>query len=246
MLIDKLHSLLVHDSQGGPIPVRIVVNSRSRRIILRLSPEENGAILVLPRESLRREGVRFAAERADWIRARLDLLPRPRPFADGALIPVRGVPTRLSLAGPGRITALTTPADPSSPPVLSSPGAPATFADRVHRFLKAQARADLEAAVSVHSARLGVEARRVTLKDTRSRWGSCTEDGVISFSWRIIFAPPYVLDYLAAHETAHLKEMNHSRRFWNLVAKCTPHSERGRAWLRIHGMDLHAFGREAA
>jgi hypothetical protein len=242
MLIDKLHSLLVHDAQGRPIPVRIVVNSRSRRIILRLSPEENGAILVIPREGLRKEGVRFAQDRVEWISARLALLPQPRPFADGVIIPVRGLPTRLSLSGPGRMTTLTPATDPTSPALLSSPGAPATFSDRVHRFLKLQARADLEASVTTHSARLGVEARRVTLKDTRSRWGSCASDGRLAFSWRLIFAPANVLDYVAAHECAHLIEMNHSPAFWAQVRRTYGDHRAARAWLKRHGHALHAIG----
>jgi predicted metal-dependent hydrolase len=85
---------------------------------------------------------------------------------------------------------------------------------------------------------------RISVKETRSRWGSCSDDGALAFSWRVIFAPPFVLDYLAAHEAAHLREMNHSRRFWALVFKCTPHAESGRNWLHLNGAELHAIGNE--
>jgi predicted metal-dependent hydrolase len=87
-----------------------------------------------------------------------------------------------------------------------------------------------------------VEPKKILIKDMKTRWGSCTADGVLSFSWRMILAPPYVLDYLAAHETAHLAELNHSSRFWALVRRCMPDYARGRAWLRRNGATLHAYG----
>ena len=96
--------------------------------------------------------------------------------------------------------------------------------------------------VAHHAGTLGVRPVRVQVKELRSRWGSCSVDGVLSFSWRVVLAPPYVLDYLAAHEVAHLREMNHSRRFWAHVGRCMPDYERGRAWLHAHGCALHAVG----
>jgi predicted metal-dependent hydrolase len=116
------------------------------------------------------------------------------------------------------------------------------FESRLLRFFKEQARGDLTARVQAHAQTLGVRPARIQVKEIRSRWGSCSIDGVLSFSWRLILAPPFVLDYLAAHETAHLKEMNHSRRFWAHVRKCLPDFERGRAWLHEHGCVLHAVG----
>ena len=91
-----------------------------------------------------------------------------------------------------------------------------------------------------HSATLGVKAKSITMRDTTSRWGSCSSSGALNFSWRIIMAPPEVLDYLAAHEVAHLREMNHSDRFWALVAETCPNFEAHKAWLRTHGTGLHA------
>jgi predicted metal-dependent hydrolase len=113
---------------------------------------------------------------------------------------------------------------------------------RVKRFLMAEAKFELQRRVAQHAALLRVAPAGLTVKDTRSRWGSCTADGTLSFSWRVILAPPYVLDYLAAHEVAHLAEMNHSARFWALVRRCAPDYARGRAWLRRHGQTLHAYG----
>ena len=91
---------------------------------------------------------------------------------------------------------------------------------------------------------LGVKVKRLSIRDQSSRWGSCTSAGSLSFSWRLILAPPYVLDYLAAHEVAHLVEMNHSARFWRVVGRVCGHVERAKTWLDTHGNDLHRYGIE--
>ena len=113
---------------------------------------------------------------------------------------------------------------------------------RVHDFLKREARSDLQKAAHAYAEPLSVRVKRVSIRDQSSRWGSCTSAGSLSFSWRLILAPPYVLDYLAAHEVAHLVEMNHSARFWKVVAKVCGHVERAKAWLDTHGNDLHRYG----
>ena len=114
---------------------------------------------------------------------------------------------------------------------------------RITDWLRSQARGDLTAAVSDHAATIGAEINALRIGDAKSRWGSCTRRGVLSFSWRLILAPPFVLDYLAAHEVAHLAEMNHGPAFWRLVARLNPDLETARAWLKTHGPDLHAVGR---
>ena len=236
---DKNHSFVVHDSIGRQVRVRIKVNPRSRRLILRVDERKREALLVIPRASSRADGIRFASERTDWFTARLDGMEPPRPFVPGAVIPVRGRDTLLVRPESGRLARLV---EMDGGVVLNCPGAPETFPDRVKRFLKAEAKRDLAAAVELHCARLGVAARRITLKDTRSRWGSCTSDGRLAFSWRLIFAPPAVLDYVAAHECAHLIEMNHSPDFWALVHTTFGDHRRARAWLKREGQTLHALG----
>src|SRR6185436_13442685 len=111
----------------------------------------------------------------------------------------------------------------------------AHVARRVREFLEREARRDLAEAVIRHTAALGVPARRLTVRDTTSRWGSCSAKGCLSFSWRLILAPPFVLDYLAAHEVAHLVELNHSPKFWRLVKRLYPDFARAKAWLDLHG-----------
>ena len=114
---------------------------------------------------------------------------------------------------------------------------------RVHDYLKREARSDLQKLGAILCAgRWASRSRRLSIRDQSSRWGSCTSAGSLSFSWRLILAPPYVLDYLAAHEVAHLVEMNHSARFWRVVAKICNHVERAKTWLDTHGNDLHRYG----
>ena len=129
-------------------------------------------------------------------------------------------------------------------PLICVSGELPHIARRVADFLKREARKDLEAAVARHAARLSVKPRGVVLRDTASRWGSCSSTGRLNFSWRLILAPPYVLDYLAAHEVAHIVHMNHSPLFWKLTRRLFPETERAEAWLKTHGAALHRFGAE--
>jgi len=117
---------------------------------------------------------------------------------------------------------------------------------RLGDWLVDQARRDLDARVSWHSRRLGVKASRISVRDQTSRWGSCSTTGALSFSWRLILAPRHILDYVAAHEVAHLAEMNHGPKFWALVRRTMPDMDEARRWLQIYGMDLHRYGAAVA
>jgi predicted metal-dependent hydrolase len=195
----------------------------------------------MPRRGSLDEARRFLDRHAAWLRRQLDRLPQPSPIADGAVIPLRGIPHLIRHA-PGRRGTVTVAADDG--PALIVAGAAEHLRRRLVDFLKREARRDLEAAVVRHAAALGVRARAVRLRDQTSRWGSCSLSGHLSFSWRLIMAPPMVLDYLAAHEVAHLRELNHSRRFWRLVGVLCPESDTARAWLNAKGAALHAVGAE--
>jgi len=113
---------------------------------------------------------------------------------------------------------------------------------RIGDFLRREAKRDLEIASRHFATELGVEIKRVAVRDQASRWGSCSTTGMLSFSWRLILAPSMVLNYLAAHEVAHLVEMNHSARFWRLVQRVCPYHDRAKSWLDVHGTDLHRYG----
>lgn len=224
---------------GRQVPLRVVVNPRARRISLRLDAATREAVAVAPSQRLAPKAAAFAIDRAGWIAQHLAALPRTIPFQPGAVVPLRGVPHRLVMAtgrAPPRIESGPEPAI-----VLAAPDAE-TFAARVRRFLVAEAKQDLTRAVDLHARTLKVAWKSIAVKDTKSRWGSCSSEGALSFSWRVVLAPAFVLSYLAAHETAHLRELNHSKRFWTHVARCMPEYEQAEAWLRKHGAALHAIG----
>ncbi len=129
-------------------------------------------------------------------------------------------------------------------PLICVTGEKPHIARRVADFLKREARKDIEAAVARHAKRLGVAPRRITLRDTASRWGSCSSTGGLNFSWRLILAPPDILDYLAAHEVAHILHMDHSPTFWKLTRRLFPETERAEAWLKVHGAGSAPLRRE--
>jgi predicted metal-dependent hydrolase len=129
--------------------------------------------------------------------------------------------------------------------LLCIAGEPPHVDRRTSDFLKREAQRDLEAASRRYAAELGVALKRIYVRDQSSRWGSCSNTGVLSFSWRLILAPSFVLDYLAAHEVCHLVELNHSLRFWRLVKRLYPDVERAKVWLDVHGTDLHRYGLSA-
>jgi hypothetical protein len=224
---------------GRRVPLKLVVNPRARHVSVRIDPTRREAIATAPSQRQIKQAVQFAAERATWIASELARLPQGVLLAPGSVAPFRGEPHLLvyehGRAAP-RIEA-------GAPAKLVAPAPdPALFEARLLRFFKDQARTDLLASVARHAQTLDVRPARIQVKELRSRWGSCSVDGVLAFAWRIVLAPPFALDYLAAHEVAHLKEMNHSRRFWAHVRRCVPDFERARYWLHHHGCALHAVG----
>lgn len=224
---------------GRRVPVKLIVNPRARHVSVRIDPTRREAIATAPSKRHLKHAAQFAAERAGWIAHELARLPQGVSLAPGSRIPLRGE-MHLLVYEHGRATPRIERGDP--PRLIAPAPDVALFESRLVRFLKDEARADLIDRVATHAVALGVKPMRLQVKELRSRWGSCSTDGVLAFSWRLILAPPYVLDYLAAHEVAHLREMNHSRRFWAHVRRCLPDFERGRRWLHEHGCALHAVG----
>lgn len=222
---------------GELLTVRLRRNAAARRLILRIRADSGEPVLTIPARTSLKDARAFLARHGEWIAVRLARLPERVPFIDGAVLPIRGVSCRIvgtGGTGRGRIV-LTGDA-------LHVPGEAAHLSRRVLDWLKSEARTDLAAAVARHGAALGVKVGKLSVKDTKSRWGSCAASGALSFSWRLILAPPFVLDYLAAHEVAHRIEMNHSDRFWNVVARACPEWEAAERWLTAHGAGLHRYG----
>jgi hypothetical protein len=226
---------------GAIHPIQLRRHAQARRYTLRVQAASRTVVLTMPLRGSVKEARAFAERSGGWIAARLKRLPQAIPFADGLELPLRGVPHRIAhRAARGTVWI---EAD-GVQPVLCVAGDAEHLARRVRDFLKREAKRDLEIASRRYASALGVAVKRVSVRDQTSRWGSCTAAGVLSYSWRLILAPPYVLDYLAAHEVAHLVEMNHSRRFWRVVARIYPDWQRAKAWLNTHGTALHRYGED--
>jgi predicted metal-dependent hydrolase len=231
--------LVKHGSQI--YSVRLRRHRRARRYTLRIHPSDREAILTMPPRGTIIEAKDFAQRHGGWIAARLGRLPKAAPFLPGTIVPLRGVAHRIVHRAAMRGTVWTEIRD-SGERILCVAGASEHIERRVLDYLKREARKDLQKATVSYAQDLGVRVRRLSIRDQSSRWGSCTSAGSLSFSWRLILAPPYVLDYLAAHEAAHLVEMNHSARFWRVVGKVCDHVERAKTWLDTYGNDLHRYG----
>jgi predicted metal-dependent hydrolase len=225
---------------GREIPVAVKRNPRARRLILRLDAATGLPVVTLPTRTSLSQGEAFLRKNTAWLATRLGRQPAATPFRGGGVFPLRGEPCGITHRGGRGLVRL----DPAGMQ-LSVPGETEHVARRVTDWLKREARHDLTAAVGRYSKALATPYTSLRIGDAASRWGSCSSAGVLTFSWRLILAPPYVLDYLAAHEVAHLAEMNHGPRFWELVRGLDPQYERARAWLKAHGAGLHAIGRVA-
>ena len=216
----------------GDIAVTLRRNARARRMTLRVSRSGGEVVLTLPPRASEADGAAFALSRAGWIRGAQAAMPAAQAAVFGAALPVEGRPLVLT---PAPVRAARIAGDALLLPQARPPG---TVAEA---WLKHLARDRLAAACDRHAAALGRTFAAIALRDTRSRWGSCTQDGRLMFSWRLAMAPPEVLDYVAAHEVAHLAHMDHSPRFWAAVATLMPGYAPRRAWLRRNGADLMAW-----
>ncbi len=217
---------------GNP-PVEVVLrrSARAKRLSLRISQLDGRATLTLPKRVSEREGMAFLRDREDWLRDHLERIGPEEQVALGGTVLFRGEAVSL-VAGDVKRARLVDGA-------LMLPDAPALVGKRVAAFLKLQARDALAEASDRYAAALGRPYGRITLRDTRSRWGSCSSAGDLMYSWRLIMAPPAVLDYVAAHEVAHLQHMDHSARFWGAVDELFPNHKACRDWLRREGSALH-------
>ena len=237
------HLDISHSGDSFRIALKRVTGARSYTLRVRAATRD--VVLTMPKRSSVASAKEFAERHAAWIGARLARLPHPVPFEPGSRIPIRGIEHVIVHRPEARGTVwVETLADGwfSHSQALIVAGELPHLHRRVADFLKREARKDLESAVRRHCSVLEVAARKVTIRDTTSRWGSCSATGSLNFSWRLILAPPFVLDYLAAHEVAHLKHMNHSPRFWALATKLAPETQRAEAWLQANGTNLHRFG----
>ncbi len=214
-----------------PVSVLLRRSKRARRLSLRVSQLDGRVTLTLPTYANESEAVEFVHAKADWIRSHLARRPDDQIVGIGSRLPVEGV-ERLIVPSANRRVALT-------PTELHAPAESTNR--RVRAFLVELARDRLVDASDRYADRLGRGYSSITLRDTRSRWGSCSDQGRLMFSWRLVMAPPDILTYVAAHEVAHLKEMNHSARFWDEVARLYGPCDHQRRWLRENAGQLHKY-----
>lgn len=216
-----------------PVEITLRRSARARRFSLRVSRLDGRVTLSLPLRARESEAMAFARAQEGWIRETLAQMPRQAGVSLGGQVPVEG---RMLLLSPGTGRGVRIEGDR-----MLIPGDPAQAGARAGAFLKALARERLVAASDRYAALIGRKVTRVTLRDTRSRWGSCAHDGALMYSWRLVMAPPSVLDYVAAHEVAHMLEMNHSADFWAVVERLYPRWQVQRKWLHDEGQALHAY-----
>lgn len=216
-----------------PLTVTLRRSARARRISLRVSRLDGHITLTLPKGVRDTEALAFASDKRDWLARQLARNPTQQDVAPGMALPIAGQ-MRQVVAGSGRSIVL-------GHDSIAVPGGSARAGARLQGYLKELARHRLSEAVTHYSACLGRSHTRLTLRDTRSRWGSCSSRGALMFSWRLVMAPPEVLDYVAAHEVAHLAEMNHAPAFWAIVERIHGPCDAPRRWLRDHGHDLHRY-----
>lgn len=220
----------------------VVRHPRARRYTIRVRDARRDVVLTMPKRGNLADAHVFAQKNVAWIAAKLTRLPDIVPFADGAIVPFRGVPHRIVHRTNTRGTVWIEQDEPGSNLICVAASA-AHISRRVTDFLKREAKKSLAEASRAYAAKIGVGIGRISLRDSASRWGSCSESGSLSYSWRLILAPAFVLDYLAAHEIAHRIELNHSDRFWDLLDSMTPDRRRAEAWLTAHGNGLHRYGK---
>ena len=220
---------------GREIEALVRLNRRARRIIVKV--ETSGeVVVVLPAKRRLAEARAFLRRHQAWIRCRLDALPPQVAFADGTEIPLFDVPHRIRHCPDARGGVRFQDGE-----ILVS-GRVEHLPRRLGDWLRRKAKAEIAPRLRRNVGELGKPLGRLTIRDPKTRWASCAQSGDFSFSWRLVMAPEAVLDYVVAHEAAHLIEANHSPAFWQLVARLHPAHRAARHWLTRHGPRLHRIG----
>jgi len=227
---------------GEQVPLVVRHNPRARRFIVRVDMTTGAVHVTTPNKRNVKGAIAFARGHADWISEQRARVAPAEPFCDGAIIPVRGVPHKICHVVGTRGAVTVHARDDDGMAELHVTGDVSFLPRRVTDWLKQQAKYDLNKRVFVHANKLGVRPSRITVRDQTSRWGSCSSSRALSFSWRLIFVPSNVLDYVAAHEVAHLKHMNHGAPFWRVVDNLLPDYGGAMRWLETEGPALHKYG----
>jgi len=223
---------------GREIEVKFKRHRRARRLIVRLDRHGESVAVTVPPRATRDEALAFVNRSRAWIASRLSRQPQAVAFTPGAVVMLRGQLHTIVHESDRRGLIR----NMSDPKCILVPGEVAHLKRRLTDWLKREAKRELVMASERHAQAMGVSFKKVSVRDQASRWGSCSSDGGLSYSWRLIMAPSFVLDYVAVHEVAHLKHMNHGVRFWRLVLTHCPEAAQARTWLRRNGAMLHRYG----
>lgn len=210
-------------------------HAQARRLVLRLNSNHTAVMVTVPKGVSRVKALEFTERSRAWIEDRMKKRGGLIHLLPGHSLPLRGIECDILHAGTRRGIVTANPGRREIAVSGDLPHVPRRLLD----WLKAEARADLTAASERYATLMGVRYRRISIRDQQTRWGSCSAAGDLSYSWRLILTPPYVLDYVAAHEVAHLKHLDHSQRFWRLVLTHCPDAARAKKWLKAHGHDVH-------
>lgn len=241
LLAADLDAIAAHFHAHYQASLEVRRHPRARNLTLRVNAATRKIIATIPKRASRRETAGLIMAHYAWIDERLSAAPPTMTFMDGGEIPLRGQPHRIRFVARTSGRGVVAQVVSAEMPELHVSGRPEHCPRRLKDWLAKTAKSDLEHRVKFHADVLGAKYRRVSVRDQASRWGSCSSTGTLSFSWRLILAPEPILDYVAAHEVAHLREMNHSRAFWQLVEQLCPDYKSAETWLTNKGPDLHRY-----
>jgi predicted metal-dependent hydrolase len=224
------------DLRGHPVPLRFRRVANARRLILRIDRENDGAVITLPPRVSKAEGEALVFEKADWVLSRLKALPRRVLFVPGQHIPYLGKEHLIHHREDRRGVVWREDDE------IQVAGRTEFISRRVTDWFKREARREILALVETKAKILGKPYGKISIRDTRSRWGSCSSSGNLSFCWRLVMTPHWVLEYVVAHEVAHLAHHNHGAQFWQTVDGLTDRTEEAKSWLLKNGKSLHRYG----
>ncbi len=235
MKIILLTGKIFEIENGTDLPLRAVSPTACRRLSLRIDNKERKVVLNLPPRCSVRKALDFVEKNRDWIEAHLLAVPVSRQFSDGDVISFFGENLKICHCPKAKSGVV------REGNVLKVSGEKEFLPRRVRDFIRNETHLKMRELSQQKAARIGCSVNRVTIKDTKSRWGSCSTLNNINYNWRIALAPVEAIDYLAAHEVAHLKHRDHSAAFWECVRSLSPYAESGRRWLKQNGRLLYAY-----
>lgn len=224
------------DIKGRTIPLRLRRNTRALRMILRIDNKLEGAIITLPIWTSEREALLMVQERSDWILTKLNTIPPKIAFESGVKIPLLGKYYNIFHDPNQREVVI------KSSNEIRLGGRQEHVSRRLGDWLRKEAKIIIQSKAIEMAEKYNWKIGRISVRDTKSRWGSCASNGNLSFCWRLILAPEWVLNYVIAHEVSHLRHMNHGPEFWQTVANFNVRIDDARVWLRKNADQLQRYG----